>query len=410
MAVLLATHPVYGDRWVDGIFLVFGVIVFSSLFLIPSVKSLKSYLFAILHLFIGTLILESIVAPFWEVDTIKDAVVPYNNFYGSDTDPKLFIVADVGIRIGLGGFNVTLLGKPEYPDNLGGHERVNYNEHFSWAFRQNQQLSEDHEHAFLLGKPWPILQVADAMIQDGDHLRWGRQFRLGGYYCFVLLWCAFGSWAASALLAFLNKFYSGFALISAGVFSVLAILTYSVNRYGNMFHIYVESGTLLPSLWRGWCLWFVVVATILSFTMGTCLMYWQELSPKVYKVQTKVAKAATVVSQRTKTAILGKSGSSFGKRSMPAKSFAQEFDVSPVKAHAPAEPNLSGSGIEKALHFDQALEDGSKRKTVVVSIPLPAAGPDQAAVTAREQVLSSPGGGIGRATPKLEPASPQPSS
>jgi len=265
MAVILATYPVITDTTLTSLYVSFGVVVFASLFMIPSLKSKWTWLFFLTFLTLGLFLALALLAPYWKYDVTFVEQLPYDASY-----QNIYIDAQVEIKIGLTNFNVTLLGRPEFPPEYNGTERVNYNERFEWD-RQTHPFPQEYLEALEEGLPWPITQVIEAMIQDGDHLRWGRMFRLSGYYTSVLLWVAIASWFASAILAFGNLFYAGAAMVSVTVFTILAIATYTIANAGNDYHIYLEGSTLYPRYsWAfGLAVISVVLATILSIILFT---------------------------------------------------------------------------------------------------------------------------------------------
>jgi len=86
-------------------------------------------------------------------------------------------------------------GVPEYQHN----ERIRYNEAFRWADPWGQghiglgpdagRFNQEYFHAkSVIGVPYPIQWVAEYFTLDGGQMRWGRKFRIAGYYTHVLLW------------------------------------------------------------------------------------------------------------------------------------------------------------------------------------------------------------------------------
>jgi len=76
------------------------------------------------------------------------------------------------------------------------HEIINYNEHFSWEWAQGRfgfgpyagRISREFRSSILRGYPWPILQVAEYFIFDGEMLRFGRYYRWAGWYAQLFMW------------------------------------------------------------------------------------------------------------------------------------------------------------------------------------------------------------------------------
>ena len=137
----------------------------------------------------------------WLEDTITDVHTQYKAF------AKFEITADIGLHIGLRGINVTLKGKPlSYPANhtilvLGVpeyqyNERINYNEMYRWAWAQGRngfgpfagRINQEFRASQFEGVPYPIQWIAEYFILDGEQIRWGRRFRVAGWYTHILLW------------------------------------------------------------------------------------------------------------------------------------------------------------------------------------------------------------------------------
>ncbi len=120
------------------------------------------------------------------------------------------IEAEIGIHIGLRGFNVTLReeayetcagtgpGDSYRNDRPFPGEAIDYNEAFRWnnpwaqgrlGFGQfSGEVAQDFRAGELRGMPYPILWVAEYFTLDGEQIRWGRKFRLAGWYTHIFLW------------------------------------------------------------------------------------------------------------------------------------------------------------------------------------------------------------------------------
>lgn len=83
----------------------------------------------------------------------------------------------------------------KYNGPLSG-ERINYNEHFSWEWAQGRlgfgsnagRISRDFRDGLMRGLPTPILQVAEYFTFDGEGIRFGRHYRLAGWFAHLILW------------------------------------------------------------------------------------------------------------------------------------------------------------------------------------------------------------------------------
>eukprot|EP00128_Syssomonas_multiformis_P016070 Colp12_sorted_trinity150504_noHs@3741 len=119
-----------------------------------------------------------------------------------------FINATVGLKVGLQGINVTLIGSPEKQLN----EDIYYNERFEWVWRQGRggygkyagRINREFRAHQERGVPYPILFVAEYFTLDGDEIRWGRYYRLAGHYTFIMVWTAFASWLVTCICLFIK--------------------------------------------------------------------------------------------------------------------------------------------------------------------------------------------------------------
>ncbi len=50
------------------------------------------------------------------------------------------------------------------------------------------QINNEYYSALEKGVPYPILLVAEYFTMDGESIRWGRGYRLAGFYTHALLW------------------------------------------------------------------------------------------------------------------------------------------------------------------------------------------------------------------------------
>ena len=156
-------------------------------------------------LFIGAVILICNFGYEWYTDEV--CIRSQYKAYVNPPNAAQEIEAEIGIHIGLRGFNVTLheeaytscagvSGEP-YVQPFPG-DIINYNEAFRWADpwaqgrlgfgrfsgRVARTFREDEER----GLPYPILWVAEYFTLDGEQIRWGRKFRQAGWYTHIFLW------------------------------------------------------------------------------------------------------------------------------------------------------------------------------------------------------------------------------
>ncbi|XP_028409191.1 dual oxidase maturation factor 1-like [Dendronephthya gigantea] len=251
------------------IFCAFG---FSFLILLPGYMLKERISVAIrifVSLFIGAAILFSNYGMQWEKSSV-DTTTQYKAFMSQE------ISASVGVNIGLRGINVTLKGLPLHQtfDNNKTVEHVDYNEKFRWNSPWSQgrsgfgphasQLNNDYHTALERGVPYPILLIAEYFTLDGESVRWGRGFRMAGFYTHALLWMGFTLWVVTNIL-FLNVIrYGAYFLSLTGVIVLLANLIYDSLHLGPELLIPFPDGSL--NFTYGWCFW-------LSFSIGfLCLV------------------------------------------------------------------------------------------------------------------------------------------
>ncbi|KAG1650826.1 Dual oxidase maturation factor 1 [Nymphon striatum] len=172
------------------------------------------------------------------------------------------INATIGIWFGLRGVNVTLKGQPMY--QMG--EQIDYNEHFSWAWRQGKPgfgpdagiLQQQFREAQKRGIPYPITWVIEYLTYDGDGLRYGRCYRIAGWYSHILLWLSLPLWILSNILMFMVIRYAAFFMGLTGTSMVLSCIVYScVRNPGDVFSIRFEEEMLKPTL--GWCFYATLI-------------------------------------------------------------------------------------------------------------------------------------------------------
>ena len=120
------------------------------------------------------------------------------------------IEAVIGLHIGLRGINITLkemplaecLGRGESTYNSNRPfpgEIIQYEEDYDWANpfqgqgrigfgRFSNKLNREFRASQFRGTPYPILWVAEYFTLDGEQIRWGRKFRVAGWYTHIFLW------------------------------------------------------------------------------------------------------------------------------------------------------------------------------------------------------------------------------
>lgn len=231
----------------------------------------------------------------WYTHTVT-AVTQYKPYIAGE------ITAQVGIHVGLRGLNITLLGSPEYQfcitvpgqDANMFCERINYNEQFWWADpwaqgrigfgRYAGRLNQEFRAAQYRGVPYPIQWVAEYFTLDGEQIRWGRKFRLAGWYAHQLLWLGFAIYLMTALFFLFSVRYGALGLAWIGAMMILANFWYGViiiNDPPLEFPFADSRGSrvlLAPSF--GWSWYLVLVTGILSFFLGLVIFILNYFVPR----------------------------------------------------------------------------------------------------------------------------------
>ena len=156
-------------------------------------------------LWVGAVILLCNFGYEWYTD--KQCVKTQYKGYVFPPNQEQEIEAEIGIHIGLQGFNVSLdevafescrgdgNGDSYYSDRPFPYESIFYNEAFRWnspwaqgRLRFAGQSYRELYDARLYGIPYPILWIAEYFTLDGDQIRWGRKFRIAGWYTYIFMW------------------------------------------------------------------------------------------------------------------------------------------------------------------------------------------------------------------------------
>jgi len=202
----------------------------------------------------------------WESGSIHSKV-QYTAYSGKE------ITATVTIHVGLMGLNVTLVGDPLVQFN----ETINYNEFLNWAWDQGRvgfgsqggSIAEAYRHADLRGMPKPMLDIVQYFTIDGELVRWGRYYRLAGYYTFILLWTAFPLWIVAFYFLLVQVFqWAAICFTITGITMEIAIIVWSGLR--NVcpvpFRIPFDSGFITLSY--SWAYGLVLLFGLISIFWG----------------------------------------------------------------------------------------------------------------------------------------------
>mmetsp|Transcript_3884 Transcript_3884/g.13770 ORF Transcript_3884/g.13770 Transcript_3884/m.13770 type:complete len:540 (-) Transcript_3884:132-1751(-) len=201
-------------------------------------------------LFNGILLIAALTYPAWMSGSVSNIAVPY--IAGSPTH----INASIGIHLGLGGMNITLKGSPEVQmiytqTGTANEHRIWYNEEFHWEWFEGRRnlaqrpvqegfrskigrLRAEYRAAQLRGVPLPIQWIVELFIFDGDGIRFGRYFRVAGYYTTIFLWFGFALWFVFSAISLFNipaAGHGGLVLMLQGLVMILAFVFYNDRIY-----------------------------------------------------------------------------------------------------------------------------------------------------------------------------------
>jgi len=199
------------------------------------------------------------------------------------------------------GVNVTLVGDPIVQWN----ETINYNEFLSWEWDQGRPgfgvqggaMAHSNRRGQIRGLPKPILDIAEYFTIDGELIRWGRYYRLAGYYTFILLWTAFPLWVIGFYFLLVQVF--AWAAICFGITGgcmLVGIIIWSGLRSvcPVPFKIPFEDATI--QLTYSWAYGLVLLFGIISVLWGAgiyALVRMKLLEPKVKRVEEREKKTSS---------------------------------------------------------------------------------------------------------------------
>ncbi|CAM5144361.1 unnamed protein product [Eretmochelys imbricata] len=250
---------------------VFLSLALSFLLILPGIRGrarLYWLLRVILSLFIGAVIVAVQFTGDWETGQVT-ANTSYKSF------SRTMVNADIGLHIGLGGVNVTLVGKPVNQIN----ETINYNEHFAWRFGEN--YDEIYEEGLVKGLPSPILYVAEKFSRQspcGVYI----QYRISGHYTSATLWVAFCAWLISNMLFSMPVLvYGGYMILVTGAFMIFSLLSFSTVRNSPMCAIQFGPASLQTVY--GASFWLTLATSLLCFLIGVVVVVLHYFRPKALK-------------------------------------------------------------------------------------------------------------------------------
>ncbi|CAG7722564.1 unnamed protein product [Allacma fusca] len=212
-------NPAHVDVLTAGLILAFLIVAVCFYVILPGFSNSRRwsiFAYVTVSLFIGGVVVVGNYGHEWEVGKVE-IISQYKP--GSSEE----LHAHLGLHVALRGINITL------KDVTG--RNIDYNEHFSWEWGQGRfgfgkyagRFSREFRAGVLKGLPYPILQVAEYFTFDGEGIRFGRHYRLAGWYAHIFMWSAFPSWIMANVL-FSSAVKSGAVLLGlTGVLQLIAI-------------------------------------------------------------------------------------------------------------------------------------------------------------------------------------------
>lgn len=226
---------------------IFIITIFFGFFLIlPGIRNEKfpTFLCITTSLIVTSIILVALLGTSWHI-----AEAPISAAYKAFSRDRIH--ADISVYIGLQSFNVTLRAHKVL------NVDINYNERFYWI--KPDQMQHEQHYALERGLPYPILTVVEYLSQDEAGFNWSRQYRLAGYYSYIILWL---SVCLSALMFFLHcatPKYGIYTMQLIGCLMLFTNFTYStlVPRGERKLVIPFEGHSLIFRF--GWNFWLIFI-------------------------------------------------------------------------------------------------------------------------------------------------------
>ena len=221
---------------VTGLILAFVIIAVAFLLILPAHSAHKRWLtlsaYMIVSLFVGGVVVVCNFGHEWEVGHVSIRS-PYKPSSAEE------MVGNLGLHVSLRGINITLKGDLEqHSKDITRKEVIDYNEHYSWEWAQGRfgfgpyagRISREFRAAVTRGTPTPILITAEYFTFDGEGLRFGRHYRLAGYYAHFFMWLAFCTWALTNIALFMVVRLASIFLMVTGLSQIIAVLLWSQIR------------------------------------------------------------------------------------------------------------------------------------------------------------------------------------
>ncbi|XP_048887180.1 dual oxidase maturation factor 2-like [Brienomyrus brachyistius] len=270
-------YPFYPEQRTPFIFnlnlliviLVLSVFAAAFLLILPGIRG-KPRLFwmirIILSLFVGAVIVAVNFSGDWAAGGAK-VTTTYKSFSSG------VVSADVGLRVGLSGINVTLKGDPVNQLN----ETIDYNEMFRWT----DILDKDYAEALKRGLPNPILHIAEKFTLNSPCGLF-YQYRYSGRYTSATMWTAFCCWLiANILLSMPVVLYAGCMMLATGAFIFFSLASFATIQ--NVPPCIFTVGTVSFQLEFGASFWLSLTIGLLTTFLGVLVVLLDCLAPEALK-------------------------------------------------------------------------------------------------------------------------------
>ncbi|XP_043197075.1 dual oxidase maturation factor 1-like [Amphibalanus amphitrite] len=241
--------PVTADTVEAGWIFAFLILFASFLVILPGFRGKRRFFVLVrvtASIIIGLLLMLGNFGMEWEVATLKTRT-PYKAYTSAELEG-----AEVGMKLGLRGVNVTLyVDQDHIPMELKG-EVINYNERFWWSWGQGRngfgpfagQIQRDFRRAQQRGAPLPILWVAEYFTFDGEGIRFGRHYMRAGWYAHILIWAAFPCYLLANIFQFMVLRYAALFTMMTGLLQIIACIIWAAVRNPVPLVVPFEEGVL----------------------------------------------------------------------------------------------------------------------------------------------------------------------
>ncbi|XP_004709550.1 dual oxidase maturation factor 2 [Echinops telfairi] len=254
------------------VILVFLFLFATFLFVLPGIRGHSRWFWLVrilLSLFIGAEIVAVHFSADWFVGWVST-----NTSYKAFSAAR--VSAQVGLRVGLEGINITLTGTPVQQLN----ETINYNEKFSW--RLGEDYEEEYAEALGRGLPDPVLYLAEKFTPSSPCGLY-RQYSLAGHYASATLWVAFCLWLLSnALLSMPVPLYGGLALLTTGAFALFSVFSFASISSVPVCQLRLGSATLTTHY--GASFWVTLATGLLCLLLGGAVVSLHYARPNALRI------------------------------------------------------------------------------------------------------------------------------